>query len=65
MLVPGTWSVARGHALLERIEKEVRGAVPNAHVLTHLEALEDPTSYADEGLDRAAAEPVPEPTTGE
>jgi divalent metal cation (Fe/Co/Zn/Cd) transporter len=68
VLVPGSWNVARGHALLERIEHEVRQVVPNAHVLTHLEALEDPTSYADEGLDRAApAAPaaVPETTSGE
>ncbi len=65
VLVPGTWTVSRGHALLERIEQEVRGAIPNANVLTHLEALEDPSSYADEGLDRAAPEAIPEPTTGE
>jgi cation diffusion facilitator family transporter len=65
VLVPGTWSVSRGHALLERIEHEIRQVVPNANVLTHLEAIEDPTSYADEGLDRAAPSPVPEPTSGE
>ena len=65
VLVPGSWSVARGHALLERIEHEVRQVIPNAHVLTHLEALEDPASYADEGLDRAAPAAVPETTSGE
>jgi cation diffusion facilitator family transporter len=65
VLVPGGWSVSRGHALLERIEQEIRQAVPNAHVFTHLEAIEDPTSYADEGLDRATPAPVPEPATGE
>jgi divalent metal cation (Fe/Co/Zn/Cd) transporter len=65
VLVPGSWNVARGHALLERIEHEVREVIPNANVLTHLEALEDPTSYADEGLDRAAPAPVPEAASGE
>jgi cation diffusion facilitator family transporter len=65
VLVPGSWNVSRGHALLERIEHEVRQVIPNAHVLTHLEALEDPASYADEGLDRAAPAPVPETTSGE
>ncbi len=66
VLVPGDWTVSRGHALLERIEHEIRQAIPNATVLTHLEAIEDPTSYADEGLDRAATPaPVPEPTSGE
>jgi len=65
VLVPGGWSVSRGHALLERIEQEIRQAVPNAHVFTHLEAIEDPASYADEGLDRAPATAVAEPITGE
>jgi cation diffusion facilitator family transporter len=65
VLVPGSWNVARGHALLEQIEHEVRQVIPNANVLTHLEALEDPTSYADEGLDRAAPPAVPGTTSGE
>lgn len=52
VLVPGSWTVDRGHALLERIEHGIREAVPGAHVFTHLEALEDPASYQDEGLDR-------------
>jgi cation diffusion facilitator family transporter len=65
VLVPGTWNVARGHALLERVERDIRQAIPGAHVFTHLEALEDPASYADEGLDRAAEAPVIETTTGQ
>lgn len=52
VLVPGDWSVSRGHALLERIEGDVRGALPGTHVITHLEAIEDPASFADQGLDR-------------
>jgi cation diffusion facilitator family transporter len=52
VLVPGDWSVRRGHELLERIEHEVSAALPNAHVFTHLEALEDPASFADQHLDR-------------
>jgi cation diffusion facilitator family transporter len=63
VLVPGSWTVARGHALLERIEHGIREAVPRVAVFTHLEALEDPASYADEVLDRAAAA-APEATTG-
>jgi cation diffusion facilitator family transporter len=60
VLVPGGWTVQRGHDLLETIEAEVRGAIPHATVFTHLEALEDPASWQDEGLDRTgpgAAEP--------
>ncbi|MFO0567319.1 MAG: cation diffusion facilitator family transporter [Polyangiaceae bacterium] len=52
VLVPGAWTVDRGHQLLEEIEREIRAAIPNAHVLTHLEPIEDPRSFEDEGLDR-------------
>jgi cation diffusion facilitator family transporter len=53
VLVPGNWSVQRGHDLLERIEEEVRAVVPNSTVFTHLEPIEDPASFADVGLERA------------
>lgn len=52
VLVPGHWSVQRGHDLLEQIEEEVRGAVPNCSVFTHLEPIEDPASFADVRLER-------------
>jgi cation diffusion facilitator family transporter len=52
VLVPGDWSVRRGHALCEQVELEIAGSVPNATVLTHLEAVEDPTSFQDQELDR-------------
>lgn len=54
VLVPGDWTVHRGHRLLERIEADVRGAVPGVTVFTHLESLEDPTSWDDQHLDRAS-----------
>ncbi|HEX9050772.1 MAG TPA: cation diffusion facilitator family transporter [Anaeromyxobacter sp.] len=57
VLVPGDWSVRRGHDLLEQIEQEVAAAIPNANVFTHLEALEDPASFADEHLDRVLPGP--------
>lgn len=59
VLVPGSWSVQRGHDLLERIEEEVRAAVPNSSVFTHLEPIEDPVSFADVRLERAEAGPPP------
>jgi cation diffusion facilitator family transporter len=59
VLVPGEWTVRRGHALLEQLEEEVRAAVPNVTVLTHLEALEDPASFEDQALDREAREECP------
>jgi cation diffusion facilitator family transporter len=52
VLVPGDWSVARGHDVLEEIETEIGAVLPRAHVLTHLEPLEDPASWHDVGLDR-------------
>jgi cation diffusion facilitator family transporter len=55
VLVPGEWSVRRGHDLLERIEHEIGQEIPHVTVLTHLEALEDPASFRDQELDRAGA----------
>jgi cation diffusion facilitator family transporter len=52
VLVPGGWTVQRGHEVVEEIEARIRGAVPGAAVFTHLEPREDPTSYRDERLDR-------------
>jgi cation diffusion facilitator family transporter len=61
VLVPGDWSVSRGHALVDRIEQEVCAALPSAHVFTHLEALEDPASFADDRLDRVLPGTAPGP----
>jgi cation diffusion facilitator family transporter len=52
VLVPGDWTVQRGHTLLENVEREIRAALPNAIVFTHLEPVEDPVSFDDVGLDR-------------
>lgn len=52
ILVPGWWSVHEGHRLLEEIEAEIAEALPGITVFTHLEALDDPASYADTTLDR-------------
>lgn len=52
VLVPGEWTVLRGHEYLEMIEAEVRQAVPQVTVFTHLEPAEDPASFEDLELDR-------------
>lgn len=52
VLVPGAWTVQRGHDLLEALERDIRRAVPTASVFTHLEPLEDPVAWEDIGLDR-------------
>jgi len=52
VLVPGEWSVQQGHELLERIEADIRKALPNVTAFTHLEPLNDPCSWDDVALDR-------------
>ncbi len=52
VLVPGAWTVQRGHELLERVEAEIRATLPSSHVTTHLEPREDPTAFDDERLER-------------
>jgi cation diffusion facilitator family transporter len=53
VMVPGAWTVQVGHDWLERIEADIRTAVPRIHVTTHLEPKEDPVSLSDQVLDRA------------
>ena len=52
VLVPGTWSVGEGHRLLEQLEADLRAALPNTSVFTHLEPLGDPAAMNDLDLDR-------------
>ncbi|MCL4846131.1 MAG: cation diffusion facilitator family transporter [Acidobacteria bacterium] len=52
VLVPGTWTVHRGHGLLEQVESAIRDRLPNAIVFTHLESLDDPASWEDQQIDR-------------
>lgn len=53
-LVPGAWSVQRGHDLAEMIEHQILGRLPETNVLIHVEPVEDPASLADQELDRTA-----------
>jgi cation diffusion facilitator family transporter len=53
VLVPGSWTVQHGHDWSERIEADIRNALPHAHVTTHLEPIEDPVSMVDQELDRS------------
>ena len=52
VLVPPEWSVQQGHDLLERIEADMRRALPPITVDTHLEPLGDPAAMRDEILHR-------------
>lgn len=53
VLVPPDWTVQRGHDLCERLEADLRAAVPGLSMLTHLEPLGDPAADDDVLLDRA------------
>jgi cation diffusion facilitator family transporter len=54
VLVPGAWTVQRGHDVVEEVEAALRGRLPYLTVFTHLEPAEDPRSFDDAGLDRVA-----------
>ena len=41
LLVPGSYTVSRAHALSERIEEAVRAALPGIEVTVHVEPVED------------------------
>jgi len=61
VLVPGDWSVGRGHDLCHRLEERLEAEIGSAEVFTHLEPLEDPRAYEPELgvklLDGIAEEP--------
>lgn len=52
ILVPDEWTVQKGHDLIEEIESEICAAVADSTVFTHLEPLEDPSSWNDVELFR-------------
>ena len=54
VLVPGNWSVAHGHELLEKIEIAVHLAFQNTNIITHIEPNDDPLSFEDIQLHRSA-----------
>jgi len=54
LLVPGDWTIRRGHQLAEQIEQQVMRTVPYSNIVTHIEPIEDPISRADMDLDRGS-----------
>jgi cation diffusion facilitator family transporter len=47
VLVPGAWTVHDSHHLVEQIEADIRQAISEVTVSTHLEPIEDPISFHD------------------
>jgi cation diffusion facilitator family transporter len=58
VLVPGTWTVHRGHELAERIESDIRSALRDVEVITHLESLDGPASSGKRAQKIVVAQPV-------
>jgi cation diffusion facilitator family transporter len=53
ILVPGKWTIQKGHNVVEKIEKDIRDLFDApVTVFTHLEPREDPVSMKDIGIDR-------------
>jgi cation diffusion facilitator family transporter len=53
VIVPGTWTVLKGHTICEEIDVAIRAVLPDSTVFTHLEPKEDPVTFEDIELDRA------------
>ncbi|MBJ7288121.1 cation diffusion facilitator family transporter [Williamsia sp.] len=51
MLVPGEWSVQRGHDLVEEVETDLVQSLDHLHVTIHLEPIGDPAAYESWRLD--------------
>ncbi len=52
VLVPGEWTVQRGHDEVELIEADISAVVQYSNITTHLESIEDPVSQVDQTLHR-------------
>ena len=52
VLVPGGWTVHRGHQLAGHIASDIRQALPEASVITHLEPLDAPNPAAPQRAER-------------
>lgn len=56
VIVPGEWTVQKGHAICEEIEIAIHKALADSTVFTHLEPKEDPVTFQDLELDRDSIE---------
>jgi len=47
MLVPGDWTVAHSHDLIEEVQAKIEALYPGIQVIIHLESRDDPRAYDD------------------
>ena len=52
LLVPGDWTIRKGHLLAEQVETQVLETIKNVNIVTHIEPIDDPLSMADANIDR-------------
>jgi cation diffusion facilitator family transporter len=48
VLVPGAWTIQKGHDLSENLEADIIAELPDTSITTHVEPLEDERSWADQ-----------------
>ncbi|MBP9041247.1 MAG: cation transporter [Anaerolineaceae bacterium] len=48
VLVPGDWTVERGHELVSRVESDIHQALPGSFIFTHLEPIGTPDTHDQE-----------------
>jgi cation diffusion facilitator family transporter len=56
LLVPGNWTVRKGHDLAEQVEVRVLETIPNANIVTHIEPVEDLISMEDATINREVSQ---------
>ncbi|MFH0976485.1 MAG: cation diffusion facilitator family transporter [Spirochaetota bacterium] len=47
LLMPGDWTVSKGHKITKQIEKDIKCDFPNSDIFIHLEPFNDPESFDD------------------
>jgi cation diffusion facilitator family transporter len=47
LILPGDWTINRGHELTKRIEEKIKLLLADAEIFIHLEPVEDPDSFDD------------------
>lgn len=52
ILMPGDWSIQKGHNFAEQVERDIRQSLSHVTVFTHIEPISDKKSYEDISLDR-------------
>jgi cation diffusion facilitator family transporter len=59
VLVPGSWTVQQAHDVVEVVESDVRAALEDVTITTHIEPRDDPRSYGDAPYDASSTEHRP------